>query len=76
MDWLWVVAGNRPRDNGMRIRPMIRNAKDLSPTRRPLSRVRCAISVPAIEHSLLSDERRLEVLRGLEAYFAQMGEQR
>ncbi|MGA8030274.1 MAG: hypothetical protein WB992_24285 [Bryobacteraceae bacterium] len=63
---------------------MIRNTKDLSVDqkeaiesllgRRVLENE--AISVRAIETPALSDERRQEVLRGLEAYFAQVDAQR
>jgi hypothetical protein len=63
---------------------MIRTAKDLSPDqkaaiesilgRRVLEDE--AISVRAIEPRALSDERRREVLRGLEEYFAKVDAQR
>jgi len=63
---------------------MIRNAKDLSPDQKTVIESLLgrrvledeAISVRAIEPPALSDERRLEVLRDLEAYFAQVDEQR
>jgi hypothetical protein len=63
---------------------MIRNAKDLSPDQRAAIESLLgrrvledeAISVRAIEPPSLSDERRLEVLRGLEEYFAKVDAQR
>jgi hypothetical protein len=70
--------------NEMMIRRMIRNAKDLSPDQRAVIETLLgrhvteneAISVRAIEPPSLSEQRRLEVLRRLEAYFAQVDEQR
>jgi hypothetical protein len=63
---------------------MIRNAKDLSADqkaviesllgRRVLENE--AISIRAIEPPALSDQQRLEALRGLEAYFEQVDAQR
>ncbi|MGO9895481.1 MAG: hypothetical protein ACLPX8_14880 [Bryobacteraceae bacterium] len=63
---------------------MIRDAKDLSPDqkaaiesllgRRVLEDE--AISVRAIQPPALSDQRRLEILGGLEAYFAKVDAQR
>jgi hypothetical protein len=63
---------------------MIRNAKDLSPGQKAVIESLLgrdvledeAISVRAIELPPLSDERRLEILHSLEAYFAQVDEQR
>jgi hypothetical protein len=63
---------------------MIRAAKDLSPDQRAAIESLLgrrvleneAISVRAIEPPALSDERRKEVLRGLEEYFAKVDAQR
>jgi len=63
---------------------MIRTAKDLSPDQRAAIESLLgrrvleneAISVRAIEPPALSDERRGEVLRGLEEYFAKVDAQR
>jgi hypothetical protein len=63
---------------------MIRTAKDLSPDQRAAIESLLgrrvledeAISVRAIEPPALSDERRREVLRGLEEYFAKVDAQR
>jgi hypothetical protein len=63
---------------------MILNARDLSPDQKAVIESLLgrrvleteAISIRAIEAPVLSDQRRLEVLRGLEAYFAQVDAQR
>jgi hypothetical protein len=63
---------------------MIRDAKDLSPDQKTVIESLLgrrvlegeAISVRAIEPPALSDERRTEILHGLEAYFAQVDKQR
>jgi hypothetical protein len=63
---------------------MIRNAKDLSPDQKAVIESLLgrrvlddeAISIRAIKPPPLSDEQRLEMLRGLEAYFAQVDAQR
>ena len=63
---------------------MIRNAKELSPEQKTVIESLLGrklleseeISVRAIEPPALSDERRSEVLRGLEEYFAKVDAQR
>ena len=63
---------------------MIRNAEDLSPDEKTIIESLIgrrmtedeAISVRAIERPSLSDERRMETLRGLQAYFEQVDKQR
>jgi hypothetical protein len=63
---------------------MIRKAKDLSPDQKAVIESLLArrvleseaISVRAIEPPTLSDQQRTEILRGLEAYFAQVDAQR
>ena len=60
------------------------NARDLSPDQKAIIESLLgrrvledeAISVRVIEQPSLSDERRLELVRGLEAYFAEVDAQR
>src|SRR5580698_9959836 len=64
--------------------PMIHRAKDLSPDQRAAIESLLgrrvledeAISIRALQPPALSDERRREVLRGLEEYFAKVDAQR
>jgi hypothetical protein len=63
---------------------MIHNAKDLSPDQKAVIESLLgrnvledeAISIRALEPPSLSDERRAEILRGLEEYFAKLDAQR